>query len=323
MPAIRVRPLTEDDYDAVLEVARSLAAWFRPIDQMALAIDLRMHEGFVAERGREPALIGFLTFHVPDETTAELSWLGVHPDCQREGVGSRLLAALEDVLERRGIGRVQVGTVAAESEEPAFAATRHFYLSHGFHQVKRERDFYSRGRHRVLLEKELEQHTMDHGGNTVDDIVLQLRTTKSEFQAVADDVLDAGVEERPLPDNPDWTVRGIFAHLEASEKAMQTMAEIMVAKEGYDFKPYDRDEMNQERIDKRVDTPLGDIVDSWVSTRDEMIAFAAGLSEEELAYEGTEPYWGDMTTRTVFEVAVEHTRQHLDSVRAALEAAAG
>lgn len=323
MPAIHVRPLIEADYNAVFTVARSLAAWFRPIDQMALAIDLRMHEGFVAEREREPAPIGFLTFHVLDETTAELSWLGVRLEYQGEGVGSRLLSALEDELKRRGIGRVQVGTVAEESEEPAFAATRHFYLSHGFRQIKHERDFYSRGRHRTLLEKELGQHTMDHGGNTVDNMVVQLRASKSEFRDVVNAVLDAGVEDKALPDNPDWTVRGIIAHLETSEKAMQTMAQIMVAKEGYDFKPYDRDEINQERIDRRADTPLDEIVDSWLATRDEMIAFAAGLSDEELAYDGTEPYWGDMTTRTVFEVAVEHTREHLDNVRAALEAAAG
>lgn len=154
-PAVCVRRLTEDDYDTVLAVARSLATWFRPIDQMALAIDLTLHEGFVVERGHEPALIGFLTFHILDETTAELSWLGVHPEYQGAGVGSRLLAALEDELERRDIARVQVGTVAEESEEPAFAGTRHFYLSHGFRPIKRERNFYSRGRHRILLEKKL------------------------------------------------------------------------------------------------------------------------------------------------------------------------
>lgn len=157
----------------------------------------------------------------------------------------------------------------------------------------------------------------------MNDIVLQLRASKSKFQTVIDEVLGAGVGDQPLPDNPDWTVRGIVVHLEASEKAMLTMAQIMVTKEGYDFKPYDRNELNQERIDKRAGISLREIADRWMSTRDEMIAYAVGLSDEELAYEGTEPYWGDITTRTVFEVAVEHTRQHLDSVRAVLEAAAG
>lgn len=150
---VRVRRLTDGDQGAVLEVARSLALWFRPIDQMALAIDLTLHEGFVAEQG--PALIGFLTFHALDEITAELSWLGVASEHHGEGVGSALLAALEDEVERRGIKRVQVGTVAKESQEPAFAATRRFYLSHGFRQVEVERDFYGRGRHRALLEKTL------------------------------------------------------------------------------------------------------------------------------------------------------------------------
>lgn len=153
----------------------------------------------------------------------------------------------------------------------------------------------------------------------MNDIAGRLQENKAEFESVLDAVLEAGAEHRSLPDNPEWTAHGIFAHLEASEQAMLTMAQIMVAKQGYQFKPYNRDEMNQKRVDARTDTPLREIADAWLATRDEMIEFAAGLDAEALAYEGTEPYWGDMTTRAVFERALHHTREHLNQVRAALD----
>lgn len=149
----QLRRLTPADHDAIFAVARHLAAWFRPIDQLALAIDLVQHEGFVARHEQED--IGFVTFHVIGDDVAEISWLGVHPDRQGVGVGSALLAVLEKELRRRGIVRVQVSTVAESADEPAFAVTWKFYAAHDFQQVRYDRDFYSRGRHRVLLEKQL------------------------------------------------------------------------------------------------------------------------------------------------------------------------
>lgn len=148
-----IRSIAPDDYGAVFDVARSLASWFRPIDQMAFAIDVTRHEGFVAGRGAK--LLGFVTFHEVGDDVAELSWLGVRPEAQGQGIGGALLTALEDELRRRGVERVQVGTVAEDVDEPAFAATRQFYTAHGFRPVGHDRDFYGRGRHRVLLEKQL------------------------------------------------------------------------------------------------------------------------------------------------------------------------
>jgi ribosomal protein S18 acetylase RimI-like enzyme len=153
MNPLIVRPLEPEDQLDVLALARSLARWFRPLDQIALAIDLRHHEGLVAEQ--DAALLGFLTYHLPTPTLVELSWLGVRTDRQGTGVGAALLAALERRAAARGADRIQVSTLDSSTPEPAFEETRRFYQRHGFHPLTRDADYFAPGRHRVLLEKNL------------------------------------------------------------------------------------------------------------------------------------------------------------------------
>lgn len=151
--AFEVRLLTRSDEEAVLALARELAEWFRPMDQMALAIDLRTHEGFVAEQGG--TIVGFLTFHLTGSAVAELSWLGVRPDVQRQGVGNVLVSALETELRARGVRELEVSTIDASSGEPGFERARRFYQRQGFIPIRRDDNYFARGRHRLLLRKEI------------------------------------------------------------------------------------------------------------------------------------------------------------------------
>lgn len=150
--SLQIRPLRLEDQEAVLAVARTLAAWFRPLDQMALAIDLRDHEGLVAREGDE--LLGFLTYHLLDAQQAELSWLGVTSAQQARGIGGRLLRALERQLRALQVERLQVSTVPADYD-PTFEGTNAFYLRHGFTIQQRDEHFYAYQRPRLLLEKRL------------------------------------------------------------------------------------------------------------------------------------------------------------------------
>ncbi|HYN88662.1 MAG TPA: GNAT family N-acetyltransferase [Ardenticatenaceae bacterium] len=151
--AFEVRLLTRSDEEAVLALARELAEWFRPMDQMALTIDLGTHEGFVAAQGG--MIVGFLTFHLTGPAVAELSWLGVRPDVQRQGVGNVLVSALEAELRARGVRELEVSTIDASSGEPAFERARRFYQRHGFIPIRRDDNYFARGRHRLLLRKEI------------------------------------------------------------------------------------------------------------------------------------------------------------------------
>lgn len=144
--------MTAEEQPDVLEVARSLATWFHPVDQMALALDLKEHEGFIALDGSE--VVGFLTYHFLSEQAAELSWFGVLPARQGQGIGQQLLDRLETALLARGATTLELSTVPAD-HEPAFIPTNAFYERHGFIIQQRDDHFYAYGRPRILLRKRL------------------------------------------------------------------------------------------------------------------------------------------------------------------------
>lgn len=153
--ALRIRPLALEDQDAVLAVARQLAAWFRPIDQMALAIDLQQHEGWVAvDEQAGDAVVGFLTYFMVSPQRAEISWFGVAPGAQTSGIGGQLLRHAEAELRAQGVRALQLNTIP-EDADAAFRPTNRFYHHHGFTILQREDDFYSHGRPGILMEKRL------------------------------------------------------------------------------------------------------------------------------------------------------------------------
>ncbi len=150
--ALSIHPLTPDDHAEVLAVARLLATWFQPLDQMALAIDLREHEGLVARRNGQ--IVAFLTYHQTGDQRAELSWLGVSPDAHGQGIGGLLLGALEALLSRKGLRQLHLHTVPSDTNS-AFGPTNDFYRQRGYQIRRREENFYAFGRPGILLTKEL------------------------------------------------------------------------------------------------------------------------------------------------------------------------
>jgi ribosomal protein S18 acetylase RimI-like enzyme len=85
------------------------------------------------------------------DRTFDLYWIAVHPNAQRHGGGSRLLAAVEQQLRDRGARLLVVET----SSRPEYDATRRFYLARDYQEVARMRDYYALGDDRVIYTKAL------------------------------------------------------------------------------------------------------------------------------------------------------------------------
>jgi ribosomal protein S18 acetylase RimI-like enzyme len=85
------------------------------------------------------------------DRTFDLYWIAVHPNAQRHGGGSRLLAAVEQQLRDRGVRLLVVET----SSRPEYDATRRFYLARDYQEVARMRDYYALGDDRVIYTKAL------------------------------------------------------------------------------------------------------------------------------------------------------------------------
>ncbi len=92
--------------------------------------DIEALPTFVARDGGEP--VGFMTVrrHFPE--SAELLVLGVLPNRHRQGIGRRLLEAVEAWLGADGVRFVQVKTLGPSDPDEGYRRTRAFYTALGF-----------------------------------------------------------------------------------------------------------------------------------------------------------------------------------------------
>lgn len=122
--------MQEQDHPDILAVAEALPEWFDSDARgRAIPADLRHQEGFVALLDGE--IVGFITLFFA-EGRLNIGWLGVRPDCQRRGIGSRLLASAEEYGRQHGVTEIATYTLGDGVDYRPYEATRQFYFSRGF-----------------------------------------------------------------------------------------------------------------------------------------------------------------------------------------------
>jgi len=83
--------------------------------------------------------------------TFDLYWIAVKPSAQGQGIGGKLNTHAEDLV-RQEKGRL---VIVETSSQPRYERTRMFYLSHGYSEVARIRDYYRVGDDLVVYGKYL------------------------------------------------------------------------------------------------------------------------------------------------------------------------
>jgi ribosomal protein S18 acetylase RimI-like enzyme len=82
---------------------------------------------------------------------ADFYWLAVDPARQGQGLGRRLVKAVEDEIAQTGRSRIYLET----SGRPQYVPTRAFYLRCGYHVAAELADFYAPGDGKVIFLKVL------------------------------------------------------------------------------------------------------------------------------------------------------------------------
>ncbi len=85
--------------------------------------------------------------------TFDLYWIAVDPNFQEQGIGSKLLGFLEEVVREKN-GRM---ILADTSTIPPYEKTKNFYLRNGFQEVARVPDYYHPGNDRITFCKRLNE----------------------------------------------------------------------------------------------------------------------------------------------------------------------
>jgi ribosomal protein S18 acetylase RimI-like enzyme len=131
-----VRPLSASDAQACDGIVAGLPYHFGDEDgrrQCARAV--REQAGLVA-CDSEGEVVGFVTFSLHFEDSAEITWMAVRADRRRRGVGGTLIEHLSGELRAGGRRLLLVFTVSPSDEGPepedGYGATRRFYERMGF-----------------------------------------------------------------------------------------------------------------------------------------------------------------------------------------------
>jgi ribosomal protein S18 acetylase RimI-like enzyme len=132
---VTVRPMTEDDFEAAIAVARSLPEWFNAPGLQQMSIDLHNQVGAVAEMQGD--VVGFVTF-LSRAGVGEIGWIAVAPGHHRSGIGRQLLESAEDRLRRSGATELQVETLGESVDYEPYERTRAFYRAAGFRFLRSE-----------------------------------------------------------------------------------------------------------------------------------------------------------------------------------------
>ena len=126
-------------------------------DAFLSAVDgeLDGHQWFVATaRDGEVVAAAYLAPEPFADRLWNLYFIAVHPSRHGAGIGTALLAYLEDMLRDRGEAEARV-LIVETSSTSQYEATRGFYESRGFEREAQIREFYGPGDHKVVFWKAL------------------------------------------------------------------------------------------------------------------------------------------------------------------------
>jgi len=127
---------------------------------------------------------------------------------------------------------------------------------------------------------------------------------------------------RKVCESEEWPVGATAYHLGAGHFAIFNMAGMIVR--GEDLPPLTMDQINamsDKQAREHVDCTKADAIEALRKNSAEMVAFVAGLTDEELDRKGSMPaFGGEATTEQLIQFVIfESAMRHFDSMRAAVE----
>ena len=141
-PLIEIRSLDTGDYDAICEVWKASGVSYRTTGRESRESFARqMQSGIQAVFGAVDAQANRLVGVVVASHDGRKGWinrLGVRPDCQRQGVGTRLIQAADDWLH--GQGMTITAALIVHGNDASLGLFQHsgYTLEHVYYLTKRD-----------------------------------------------------------------------------------------------------------------------------------------------------------------------------------------
>jgi ribosomal protein S18 acetylase RimI-like enzyme len=151
-----LRPLSPNDAEGCDAVILSLPYHFGiEAGREACGQAVRTSDGWVAQA--DGRVVGFLTVRPSYEQALEITWMAVHADYRRRGLGRALIDALAGPPPA-GVRYLLVTTLSEASPETvkdSYEGTRRFYRQNGFQPIWDPEGWWDEENQAVLMLREL------------------------------------------------------------------------------------------------------------------------------------------------------------------------
>ncbi len=153
-----IQPATPNDKKALMAIAEAIGLFSaQELEELGRILaeyfdgNLGRNHFWITYNDSEPVGVAYYAPEPYTDGTWNLYFIAVHPDRQGEGIGTKLLHYVQQMLVSRGERILLVET----SGLPKFQRTRAFYLKDGFNEEARIREFYKAGDDKIIFRKPL------------------------------------------------------------------------------------------------------------------------------------------------------------------------
>ncbi len=139
--------------------------------------------------------------------------------------------------------------------------------------------------------------------------------TLAFFRSLPDEVWGARVYQ----DGAMWCARDVFEHLCISEHSLHRLFEQILATGEGAPEGFDIDAFNAERTGRFASLSRDALFALYSETRNAMVAFAQGLTDEQLAIRARHPAMGNVSLEDMIKMIYLHHQMHVRDVRRLVE----
>jgi hypothetical protein len=117
-----------------------------------------------------------------------------------------------------------------------------------------------------------------------------------------------------------WTIREILSHFATAERGFVALFTGILSGEHGVSPDFDIDRYNASQQKKTEYLAGAELIQLYVSSRNEMVLLVRGMQQEDLERVGRHPFLGDTELREMIKMVYLHNQIHLRDIRKALAA---
>lgn len=159
---VKIRRLQSEDRSSIRDILYKITQFTEEERLCALElVDIYIKQGehsgydFFVSLGIENKLFGYVCFGKIPLTDAcfDIYWMVVTPEHQKNGVGTKLMYAVEEKLKYLGARKIFIET----SSQKSYISARNFYQGMDFRLISCIKNFYKPGDDKLVYVKEVER----------------------------------------------------------------------------------------------------------------------------------------------------------------------